>query len=214
MLTTSLPDATFGTDGTVAFEVPLYKDGRFLLDAIELDASGQVDMSCGDASSKEVAVPGDEMFNITSSDLIIADNDEVYITRYRSLTGAFVMKLVQPPPPTVSIEAGILTITGTPHADSVEIENLFDGNVAVRLNGNEQLFSIDAFSQVAVHLLEGDDDLTVRQVLFRPVLFDGGDGSDRVFVEGSAGSDDDAVVTDLKIEGGGNNVGYTNVELI
>ncbi|MEM7807859.1 MAG: dockerin type I domain-containing protein, partial [Planctomycetota bacterium] len=46
------------------------------------------------------------------------------------------------------------------------------------------------------------------------VLFDGGDGSDRVFVEGSAGSDDDAVVTDLKIEGGGNNVGYTNVELI
>ena len=87
----------------------------------------------------------------------------------------------------VTLSAGVLTVTGTAAADRVEFER--DGDrIRVRENGSERRFSYAAVTKIVVNSLAGSDEIRIKDGgISKPTELNAGDGNDRV--EGSAGAD-------------------------
>ena len=87
----------------------------------------------------------------------------------------------------VTLSAGVLTVTGTPGADRIEFER--DGDrIRVRDNGRDHRVSYAAVQRIVVNALAGDDEIRFKDGgISKPTELNAGDGNDRV--EGSAGPD-------------------------
>ena len=115
------------------------------------------------------------------------------------------------PPPAV-LSNGVLTVTGTAGADTIDIEygtgNVYD----VTANGTTQSFDADQVGQIVVNAGDGNDTLTYSAPSTMPVqlngqggndgitvayagnvTLDGGDGNDLLIVTGSANAHDTLV---------------------
>jgi Ca2+-binding RTX toxin-like protein len=87
----------------------------------------------------------------------------------------------------VTLSAGVLTVTGTAAADKVEFER--DGDrIRVRDNGRDLRVSYAAVTKIVVNTLGGGDEIRFKDGgINKPTELNAGDGNDRV--EGSAGPD-------------------------
>lgn len=120
-----------------------------------------------------------------------------------------------PPPPSdpVVLDAhGTLSITGTDGNDVVDVANNFGGSLVVTFNGTAYPFPFASVSKIEADLGEGDDFLSTRQAIFKPVNYTGGVGNDALFSEASNGSEESASITGTTFFAGGNNVRFSEVE--
>lgn len=76
---------------------------------------------------------------------------------------------------------GVLTLTGTPAADTIRLAREPSGNLRASLNGGD-LGSFASVASVVVHAGSGDDTLIVSPGVTAPVAYFGDDGTDAAWV--------------------------------
>ena len=92
------------------------------------------------------------------------------------------------------IVSGVLTVTGTPSGDTIEIEGVGDA-VSVRVNGHESRFSRSEIDLILVDSAAGDDKVWIEGLKLPSTIL-GGAGSDRLsggqgvdWIDGGDGDD-------------------------
>jgi hypothetical protein len=95
-----------------------------------------------------------------------------------------------------SVNAGLLTVTGTGGADAISIGQLANGNVQVNDNGAVTTFASANVNRIRVNARGGNDSVTVFLSVTRPATLNGGAGNDSLTgsnrsdsLNGSSGND-------------------------
>src|SRR5689334_5918086 len=120
----------------------------------------------------------------------------------------------------VKLSGGTLLITGTAGNDSVLVRQIpGQGNqpaqVAVTFNGQTFTFKVSQVSQVQAQLNGGNDSFVLDHSslpVTPPVTVDGGNGTDSLAVQGTAGADVFTVTGSTVGLAGTGGITYSNVE--
>jgi Ca2+-binding RTX toxin-like protein len=87
----------------------------------------------------------------------------------------------------VSLAAGVLTVTGTSLNDAITITKNAAGQVSVNNDGSVSNFTWASVNKVVVNGLAGNDSIISQNSMTKPMLVHGGDGNDTIF--GGGGND-------------------------
>ena len=87
---------------------------------------------------------------------------------------------------TLDPTSGLLTVVGTDRRDAVLLD-MQDGNLRVRISGQDSFFDPNQVQQIQINVLRGNDLVTVSDLIAINCKIDGGLGNDTL--DGGAGND-------------------------
>jgi uncharacterized delta-60 repeat protein len=229
--TDGTPDPAFGTAGVAQADVGqanngiegvvLQADGRIVAAGFSrnnnqhdfavarFDTGGRLDpsfsgdgMVISDFGTAQEA--GNAVALAPDGDIIVAGdvgepnvNNDFAVVRYQGDPPAFDFATLE--------AGGILSISGTAGDDVIGLTNTYAGELIATLNGLVERFPYSAVNTVLVNGGDGNDTFTIGVAVFTPTHLLASGGRDSAVFNGSEGNDE-IVVTDRRVTGGGNDL--------